>query len=151
MAEDPEEEESTEARFQRVQEELRAMELPDMPDEAVDAHLEDMKSRSFGELPSVDAQFDAIEKRASAARLTHSKAKNDEPGRIAGDRRASRGLGIGLAMAYTMIGLPLLGIVIGYLINQVSPGPWIAIGVVAGFIAGVVFALFLGNREKDSF
>ena len=127
------------------------MELPEMPDEAVDAQLEAMKSRSFGELPSVDAQFDSLEKRASAARLTHAKAKNDEPSRIASDRRASRGLGIGMAMAYTMLGLPLLGIIIGFLINKVSPGPWIAIGVVAGFIAGVVFALFLSNREKDSF
>ena len=150
MADEPQEEESTEARFRRVQEELRAMELPDMPDEAVDAHLEEMKSRSFGDLPSVDAQFDAIEKRASAARLTHAKAKNEEPSRIASDRRASRGLGIGMAMAYTMIGLPLLGAIIGFLINKVAPGPWVPAGVVVGFIAGVVFALYLSNREKDS-
>jgi F0F1-type ATP synthase assembly protein I len=150
MADEPQEEESTEARFRRVQEELRAMELPDMPDEAVDAHLEEMRSRSFGDLPGVDAQFDAIEKRASAARLIHAKAKNADSSRIGSDGRAARGLGIGLAMAYTMVGLPLFGLVVGFLINKVVPGPWIAVGVVGGFIAGVVFALYLSNREKDS-
>ena len=150
MAEEPEQEESTEARFRRVQEELRTMELPDMPDEAVDAQLEDMKSRSFGDLPNVDAQFDSLEKRASAARQTHAKAKNADSSRIGSDGRAARGLGIGLAMAYTVLGLPLFGLVVGYLLNRVVPGPWIPIGVVVGFIAGVVFAVFLSNREKDS-
>jgi F0F1-type ATP synthase assembly protein I len=148
MTEEPEDE-STEARFRRVQEELRAMELPEIPDEEVDAKLQDLKSRSFDELPSVDAQFADLEKRASAARVTHNKAKNSEPSRIEGDRRASRGLGIGMAMAYTMLGLPLLGIVLGFLLNKVLPGPWIAVGVLVGFIAGVAFAIFLSNRERN--
>lgn len=126
------------------------MELPDIPDDEVDAQLEAMKSRSFSDLPEVDAQFESIEKRASAARVSHSKAKNSEPSRIDSDRRASRGLGIGMAMAYTMIGLPLLGIVLGFLLNKVVPGPWIVIGVVGGFILGVAFALFLGNRERNN-
>ncbi len=149
MTEEPEDE-STEARFRRVQEELKAMELPEIPDDEVDAKLQDLKSRSFGELPSVDAQFESLEKRASAARVTHSKAKNAEPSRIDSDRRASRGLGLGMAMAYTMIGLPLLGIVLGFLLNKVFPGPWIAVGVLAGFVAGVGFAVSLSNRESGS-
>ena len=151
MAEEPEEDESTEARFRRVQEELRAMELPEMPDDEVDARLAEISSRPIGELPSFDDHLTSLESRTTKARGVHDKAKNTEAGRVESDRKASRGLGIGMAMAYTMIGLPLLGIVLGYLLNKVVPGPWIAVGVVAGFIAGVAFALFLGNREKDRF
>ena len=150
MAEEPEEDESTEARFRRVQEELRAMELPDMPDDEVDARLADLQSRPVGELPHFEEHLTRLESRAGQARVVHNKAKNAETGRVDRDRRASRGLGIGMAMAYTMIGLPLLGIVLGFLLNKVVPGPWIAVGVVVGFCAGVGFALFLGNREKDN-
>ena len=126
------------------------MELPEMPDEEVDARLADIQSRPIGSLPSFDDHLDSLESKAMRARGVHQKAQNAEPSRIASDRRASRGLGIGLAMAYTMIGLPLLGIVLGFLLNKLVPGPWIAVGVVGGFIAGVAFALFLGNRERDS-
>lgn len=149
MNEEPEDE-STEARFRRVQEELRAMQLPDMPDDEVDARLADIQSRPMGELPGFEDHLDSLESRAIKARGVHNRAKNAEPSKIDSDRRASKGLGIGLAMAYTMIGLPLLGIVLGFLLNRVVPGPWIAVGVVGGFVAGIAFALFLGNREKDS-
>ena len=55
-----------------------------------------------------------------------------------------------LAWVLLMALIPLLGIVLGFLLNKVVPGPWIAVGVVGGFVAGIAFALFLGNREKDS-
>lgn len=149
MTEEPEEDESTESRFRRVQEDLRAMELPEMPDEEVEARLQDIQSRPIGELPRFDDHLSHLESRAVQARVAHNKAKNAEAGSAEGDRRASRGLGIGMAMAYTMIGLPLLGAGLGYLLNRVAPGPWIAVGVVMGFVAGVSFAVFLGNRERD--
>lgn len=152
MPEEPEDE-STEARFRRVQEELRAMELPDMPDEEVEARLDAMTSSSRASMPDVPMSEDILrdlETRASKARTVHQKAKGGEPSRIESDRRASKGLGIGLAMAYTMIGLPLVGALVGFLLNRVFPGPWIAVGVVVGFVAGVAFALFLGNRERDN-
>ena len=143
------EDESTEARFRRVQEELRAMELPDMPDDEVDARLAEISSRPVGDLPQFADPLDALERRAAQGRALHSKAMNADSRKLDSDRRATKGLGVGMAMAYTMLGLPLLGLGLGYLLNRVFPGPWIALGVVAGFVAGVAFALALGNREKD--
>ena len=127
------------------------MELPEMPDDEVEARLADLQGRPVGALPSFDEHLDSLEGKAMKARGAHQRTQNAEPSKIDGDRRASKGLGIGLAMAYTMIGLPLLGIVLGFLLNKVLPGPWIAVGVVGGFVAGVAFALYLGNRERDSF
>ena len=149
MAQEPEEEESTEARFRRVQEELRSMELPEVPDEEIEAKLETMKGGLGADLPHFDDPLTSLEARAGKARGVHRRAMNAEPSRIDGDRRASKGLGVGLASAYTMIGLPLVGAILGFLLNKAVPGPWVPLGVVVGFVAGVAFALFLGNREKD--
>jgi F0F1-type ATP synthase assembly protein I len=150
MAEEPEEEESTEAGFRRVQEELRAMELPEMPDDEVEARLEAIRDRPSGEIPDFEDSLTRLESRSAKARVVHNKAKNTEVGKADSNRKSSRGLGIGLAMAYTMLGLPLVGALLGFLLNRVFPGPWIMVGVVGGFCAGIGFALFLGNRERDS-
>lgn len=126
------------------------MELPEVPDDEVEARMAAIRDRPIESVPGFEDPLAALESRAGKARGVHRKAMNAEPSRIDGDRRAAKGLGIGLAMAYTMIGLPLLGLLIGFGLNRLVPGPWIAVGVVLGFVAGVAFALFLGNRERDN-
>lgn len=151
MTEEPEEDESTEARFRRVQEELRAMELPEMPDEEVEARLADIQGRGRPSLPDVPLVEDGLkdlESRTAKARGVHRSTKIAEQSRIEQDGRASKGLGVGLAIAYALIGLPLVGLGLGFLLHQALGGPWIPIGVVAGFVGGIVFALFLSGRES---
>ncbi len=152
MAEEPEEDESTEARFRRVQEELRAMELPDMPDDEVDARLEEIKGRgrmSMPEVPLGEEALKELERRTTQARVTHTKAQGDVANRRASDAKAAKGLGIGLAIAYGLIGLPILGLGIGFLLQKAIGGPWVAIGVTVGFVGGIAFAMYVNARESD--
>lgn len=152
MADEPEDE-STEARFRRVQEDLRAMELSNLPDEEVDARLDDLKQRTASGLPEVPSDLDArmsrFESRTAAAKNVHRQAKGEEQSRLANDTKAARGLGIGLAAAYALIGLPLVGALLGFLLARVAPGPWIALGAVVGFVGGIAFVVYLSGREGN--
>ncbi len=152
MADEPEDE-STEERFRRVQEELRALELPNMPDDEVEARVARIKERTPTGLPDVPTDLDArlgkFESRAAAAKVVHDKAKGTEYSRIASDGKATRGLGVGLAIAYALIGLPLVGALLGFLLSRVVGGPWVAIGAVLGFIGGIAFTVYLSAREGN--
>lgn len=65
------------------------------------------------------------------------------------DRDAARGLGVGMMVAYLIIGVPLGGALIGYLIDRGSGGGnATAIGVVAGAIVGVAMAISVMNRAN---
>jgi hypothetical protein len=66
------------------------------------------------------------------------------------DKQGYRGLGIGLTAAYALVGMMALGFGIGWLFdhgaNGANFGP--AIGGLVGCIAGIVFVIWLINRES---
>ncbi len=153
MAEEFEEEESTEARFRRVQDELRALELPEISDEEVNARLNAIKGQGRASLPDVplgDSRLRELEARTTKARGTHHQAKGGEPSARASDQKAAKGLGVGLAIAYAFLGLSMAGLGIGYLIDQATgSSAWKGLGTVVGAIGGIVFAIVLSNRESS--
>ena len=148
MQDDPEEE-STETRFRRVQEELRAMELPNVPDEQVDARVRNMDPRGATALPEVP-DVELFERRTRKAQGTHRLAKSQEAERLASDGRANKGLGVGLAIAYTLLGLPMAGLGIGFLLDRMLGATiWKGIGTVVGAAGGIAFAVMMLNRENS--
>lgn len=68
----------------------------------------------------------------------------------ANDRADSRGLGIGLMIAYAIIGTPLLMAGIGYLIDVNQKTEFYkGMGALAGAVIGIVYAITVLNREND--
>lgn len=65
------------------------------------------------------------------------------------DSDAARGLGVGMMVAYLIIGVPLIGALIGYFVDRATKsGNGTAIGVVAGAILGVAMAISVMNRAN---
>lgn len=65
------------------------------------------------------------------------------------DRDAARGLGIGMMVAYLIIGVPLIGALVGYFIDRATNGAnAMAIGVVVGAVLGVAMAISVMNRAN---
>ena len=148
MAENPDDE-STETRFRRVQEELRAMEIPEIPDEAIDARVQGMRERGPTELPEVP-DMATFESRTRKAQGTHRVAKAQEENRLASDAKANKGLGVGLAIAYTLLGLPMVGLGVGYLLDRaLGATAWKGVGTLVGAVAGIAFAVLMLNRENS--
>ncbi len=125
--------------------------------QAFDGRLSDMEAAADrvhpSEEPAIDDDTDAkiarIELRARAARTrgNSSGAMPKQGGQK--DRDAYRGVGVGLTVAYTIIGVPLLGAAVGFLIDQSrGTSQWTGICTVAGAFLGVGFALFTLNRTN---
>lgn len=91
-------------------------------------------------------------------RLEHRvrKAKANEAGRVLRtdetlkpDAESHRQLGIGLSIAYAIIGMPVVGYGIGYLLDAGKDAKqWTPLTSLAGCVLGVVYALFVLNREN---
>lgn len=63
------------------------------------------------------------------------------------DRETARGTGVGLQIAYMIIGLPMAGLALGwYLDNRLDANAWKPILVMGGAAAGIVMALVTLNR-----
>jgi F0F1-type ATP synthase assembly protein I len=66
------------------------------------------------------------------------------------DGESARGLGIGLTVAYAIIGTPLLGFGIGYLIDGNSTvKTWSGILGMIGAFAGVGYCVYILNRTQQ--
>jgi F0F1-type ATP synthase assembly protein I len=71
--------------------------------------------------------------------------------RMAADQKAYRGLGVGLTIAYTIIGLPLVGLAIGWALDTAATGGNLfrALGCVAGMTLGVFMAIRMMNANES--
>ena len=91
----------------------------------------------------LDTRLARVRERAIKAR---QKQESQRPSELL-DQDTSRGMGLGLSAAYAIIGLPLVGAGVGWLIDRGLGTTFvIAIGAVGGLIGGVWHAIQLTNR-----
>ncbi len=132
--------------------------LPE-PDDPIEKGLQELQ-RQADELKveskgdQIDAEFDERMKRLEA-RVQESKAVRESQQRetkrqLASDRESARGLGVGLSIAYTIIGLPLFGYAVGYFIDQSTGGESAkGIAMMIGAVAGIGMAFVILNRQNN--
>lgn len=99
----------------------------------------------------LDARLVAIESKARDA-----KGRNEAIGTLISQRRLKdaedyRGLGVGLSIAYAIVGFPLLGAGAGYFIDRsAGTGNWMGICAVIGAAVGMLLALMMLARQNQS-
>lgn len=89
-----------------------------------------------------DVRLSEIEQRAREARETHRKhtAAGSSGSFVTPD--TGRSLGKGLQIAYAILGVPLVGFGIGYLIDLKTGGMmWRGVGTILGATAAVAYAI----------
>lgn len=105
-----------------------------------------MSDGAFPDPPSdeeIDARLATNKQRLDQARKKHEATKGTGPL----DPKTARGMGVGLSAAYAIIGLPLVGAGLGWLIDRALGTTFIiAILAVAGLIGGMFHAVQLSNR-----
>lgn len=111
---------------------------------------EEEKQSPFGNFDSeFDEKLDGFSKKVDKIKASREEQERDKARKQKSEQDSSRGLGVGLTIAYMIIGLPLLGAGIGWLVDGRTGGTtWIGIGTVIGGVLGVFAAISIMNREN---
>jgi F0F1-type ATP synthase assembly protein I len=111
---------------------------------------EEEKHSPFGNFdPEFDEKLDGFSKKVDKIKASREEVERDKARKQKSEQDSSRGLGVGLTIAYTIIGLPLLGAGIGWLVDGRTGGTtWVGIGTVIGAVLGVAAAISIMNREN---
>jgi F0F1-type ATP synthase assembly protein I len=107
--------------------------------------------RGASEAAELDDGFDArlkeIEERADHHRVRSQAAKAKAAREDRQNADSARGLGVGMTIAYAILGMPLLGAGLGWLLDERLGGKlWIGVGMLLGAAAGIGFAVLTLNR-----
>jgi F0F1-type ATP synthase assembly protein I len=139
------------ARFEKLKEKLHV----DLED--VDDKLEQILSGT--EVPKVPetvhdemlSRLESIEQRAASAKQTLDKTKPQSNSLSGGmDQKSALGMGMGLTMAYTIVGTPLAGYGAGLLINKATgANGWQIWLTLLGAIIGIGWVAMVSSRHAD--
>lgn len=136
--------ESIEARFGRIRDQLQseAMNLSEIPSEVngpLVAPLPDVDK-----LAELDRKAEELRTRAGESKRRLEVATKRDEKTLKSEQEAARGLGFGLQVAYTIIGMPLLGAAIGYGIDTATGNTIWKGNVSLLFMAiGVAWAIYI--------
>jgi F0F1-type ATP synthase assembly protein I len=136
-----------EERFRKIREELEAMKLPD--EDELPRLENDKPLPTLPHVDEFDARLSALEENARNTKSRIEATKQQEQRALDADRSSARGLGFGLSIAYTIIGFPMLGAGVGWLIDrQNGTNNWMGLMTVLGAGLGVFAAILMLNRTN---
>jgi F0F1-type ATP synthase assembly protein I len=93
-------------------------------------------------LRELSAKADALKSKRAA-----QQAEAARESRIAQD--SNQGLGAGISIAYTILGVPLVGGIVGVILkNQTGNPVWVSICGLVGMVLGLVGAYFVATRTR---
>jgi F0F1-type ATP synthase assembly protein I len=93
----------------------------------------------------------ALENKARTHKIIRDNQAKETDRKMRSDAQSAKGLGVGLSVAYTIIGLPLAGVAIGWLIDQrMGTQTYRSIGVLLGSVLGIAAALAILSRANRS-
>lgn len=139
-------------------------ERPDLPQseedaalaqgEALNSRIDEIRAEAAAKIEAADDDLETkLNQMAAQATAGRKRAENREVGQKNEmfDRSTARGAGIGLTVAYAIIGVPVFGYGVGWLIDQSrgTPDRFASILGLLGCFAGVGFAFFVLNKENQ--
>lgn len=143
---------STEARFQRALEDAEK-ELEGKGDE----HIQQLEEIAAGvhapAPPGIDEEFDTrlrnLEEKAAASKRFRDAHRKRTERRLKQDQEDYRGLGLGLTIAYAILGMPVAGWFVGWLIDRNAGTQfWTPILAFVGVMGGLGFAISMLYRHQ---
>ncbi|MCC7230743.1 MAG: hypothetical protein IT203_10150 [Fimbriimonadaceae bacterium] len=107
------------------------------------------------EAAKIDEEFGerlkALEEKAKTVKEVRDNQSREKTRRLESDRETAKGLGLGLSIAYTIIGLPILGAVVGWFLDsRVGGQTFTSLGVLLGSVLGIVAAVFMISRANNA-
>ena len=121
--------------------------------EKIENRLAETAAETSIKASSIDDEFEnrisSFSRKVDQAR-TKREAKNQEERRsLAGDADSAQGLGVGLSIAYTIIGFPLAGALVGYFVDQkLGTQVWKGFGLLIAAALAVFMSLLILRRSN---
>jgi F0F1-type ATP synthase assembly protein I len=126
-------------------EQKRMLELYEGLGESVDAQ----RTEAAKVHDEFESKLSALDEKIDRMRSARQKEERQVESSRVTDRADARGLGVGLSIAYAIIGLPLLGAGLGYLADRATDSNvWSGLGAVAGAVVGIVHAILMLNKHN---
>lgn len=116
------------------------------------AEIADEARRQMDEVArEFEERLSRLESRSQVARRRHEQRKERLAEARARDKESYRGLGLGMTIAYAIIGAPLAGFFVGWGLDALMGGGTLARAflTLAGAVAGVTFAVVVLNRHAS--
>ena len=133
-------------RLERVRDGLGGIQLEDREDDI--ARVTAPAELPRAETDDLDARLDALKAKSEAAIAQKQEQERQARKDVKSQQEASYGLGVGLSVSYTLIGMPVLGAVLGLILNKLTGGnAWTLIGVLGGFGLGLFWVVLVTNRQ----
>lgn len=122
--------------------------------ETLREQAEALRVESEGE--RIDAEFQdrlrKLDERAEEASTKRKVETQETRRKQASDKSSTLGLGVGLSVAYTIIGFPIFGWLVGKLIdNQTGSVMANGFGMLIGAVLGIVGALMILNKHQNKY
>lgn len=121
-------------------------ETPGRPDNPED-------STRFPEPPAADEVEDRIrdiEQRAAAAKRKHGSVRETDQKSAMISKDTARGIGVGMSIAYAILGVPMVGMGIGWIFDaRIGDGSgtlWRLVGFLIGAIGAIGYAIKVSSR-----
>jgi len=161
MPSDPHEptEEELERRLQKLLGEAETAQSDEELDEIelklrdITDKLEGTSAASKDELEEIEDEFDKklreLHQRVDSVKQTKERKEQAQLKIQKQEQSSARGAGIGLAIAYTIIGVPMLGVILGYALQEATGNKvWMSVCVLIGAVLGLAMAVVMMNRTN---
>lgn len=132
-----------------------ADDAPLKPESEIDAHAEAERLgqaasdsvQKFAEDSKIDPDFEerlkAVEMKGIEHKRKRETVKAQESKRNRVDAASTKGLAVGMTVAYAILGMPLFGAAVGWFIDQrLGISMWQGILMLVGAVAGIAFTVF---------
>lgn len=120
-----------------------------MPDQTPGEIAEEARRK----IEEADVEFNArlkdLEERAHHAQNKRHQIERQKAKENKSSADAAKGLGVGLSVAYAILGMPIAGLGLGWLIEKMGgPAGWQSGLIIIGSVLGVVYAVWFVNRVQ---
>jgi len=123
---------------ERLDADLTEVEVPEVKVERIDP-LDD---------PEFRQKFDALQAKARRTTDDRQVQKTSSERKREQDQESARGLGLGMSIAYTILGLPIFGWIVGYFLDGPTRNGAKNMGVLIGAFVGVTAAIIMLQRAN---
>lgn len=122
--------------------------------QSLEEEVQRIRSESSAPDPAADPEFgeriDALEKRIDAIKARREKQRTSDRKVLGQDPASARQLGIGLTVAYTVLGVPLAFYGVGWLLDQgTGDDQWRTNLTFVGAVLGVTAAVIMLQRLQS--
>ncbi|HMS54947.1 MAG TPA: AtpZ/AtpI family protein [Fimbriimonadaceae bacterium] len=135
--------------------------MTDEPKDTFEEGLETLREqaealRLESEGDRIDSEFQErlkkLEDRADSAQAERQAKQKELETRQKSERTSTLGLGVGLSVAYVIIGMPIAGWAIGLLIDKQTGGVMAnGIGMLIGAVLGIVAVVMILNKHQNKY